>query len=152
MNTSFFVSDLHGQEIRYQKLFRKIEEEKPEAVFLGGDLLPSGLFLHTKSKKQPEDFIKDFLVPGFLNLQSKLAHPYPQVFLILGNDDERSEETKFIKAKEKSIGRKLDFLIQEMLREANTIASKSADVLISKHIVEVKSELEKIKEQIQNIE
>ena len=49
-------------------------------------------------------------------------------------------------------GRKLDFLIQEMNREINTIGSKSNDLTITNLVVEVKSELEKIREQIQNIE
>lgn len=50
------------------------------------------------------------------------------------------------------IGRKLDFLIQEMNREANTIGSKVGDVEITNRAVEIKSELERIREQIQNIE
>lgn len=50
------------------------------------------------------------------------------------------------------IGRKLDFLMQEMNREANTIGSKSNDVEQAKNVVDIKSELEKIREQIQNIE
>lgn len=51
-----------------------------------------------------------------------------------------------------SIGRKLDFLIQEMNREINTIGSKANDMLISQNVVEIKSELEKIREQVQNVE
>ncbi|CAH2212827.1 YicC/YloC family endoribonuclease [Tepidibacter aestuarii] len=50
------------------------------------------------------------------------------------------------------IGRKIDFLIQEMNREVNTIGSKSSDLKITELVVEIKSELEKIREQIQNIE
>lgn len=49
-------------------------------------------------------------------------------------------------------GRKLDFLVQEMNREVNTIGSKSPDFEISNDVIELKSELEKIREQIQNIE
>jgi len=52
----------------------------------------------------------------------------------------------------KSVGRKLDFLIQEINREVNTIGSKSPDVDISNYVVAMKSEIEKIREQIQNIE
>ena len=52
----------------------------------------------------------------------------------------------------KPIGRKLDFLVQEMNRESNTIGSKANDVALSKLVVELKSEIEKIREQIQNIE
>lgn len=51
-----------------------------------------------------------------------------------------------------SIGRKLDFLIQEMNRETNTIGSKANDLEIGRLVVEMKSELEKVREQIQNIE
>ena len=50
------------------------------------------------------------------------------------------------------IGKKLDFMIQEMNRETNTMGSKANDVEITKIIVEMKSEIEKIREQIQNIE
>jgi len=51
-----------------------------------------------------------------------------------------------------SIGRKLDFLIQEMNRETNTIGSKANDLEIGRLVVEMKSELEKLREQVQNIE
>lgn len=51
-----------------------------------------------------------------------------------------------------SVGRKLDFLIQEMNREANTIGSKCTDVRLARIVVEIKAELEKIREQTQNIE
>ncbi|HBV96535.1 MAG: hypothetical protein JL50_16865 [Peptococcaceae bacterium BICA1-7] len=50
------------------------------------------------------------------------------------------------------VGRKLDFILQEMNREINTIASKSSDIQISSYVVEIKSELEKIREQVQNLE
>lgn len=50
------------------------------------------------------------------------------------------------------VGRKLDFLVQEMNRETNTIGSKSNDIQITNHVVDIKSEIEKIREQIQNIE
>lgn len=50
------------------------------------------------------------------------------------------------------VGRKLDFLVQEMNREVNTIGSKSADTAIGGRVVDMKSELEKIREQIQNFE
>ena len=51
-----------------------------------------------------------------------------------------------------AIGRKLDFLLQEMNREANTIGSKGNDLEQTRNVVEIKAELEKIREQIQNIE
>lgn len=51
-----------------------------------------------------------------------------------------------------AVGRKLDFLLQEMNREANTIGSKCTDVALAKIVVDIKAELEKIREQTQNIE
>lgn len=50
------------------------------------------------------------------------------------------------------VGRKLDFLVQELNREVNTIGSKAQDLSVTKTVVELKSEIEKIREQIQNIE
>ncbi|MGB9808563.1 MAG: YicC/YloC family endoribonuclease [Caldanaerobacter sp.] len=53
---------------------------------------------------------------------------------------------------EEPVGKKLDFILQEMNREANTIASKAIDYRISKEVINLKDEIEKIREQIQNIE
>lgn len=53
---------------------------------------------------------------------------------------------------EEPIGRKMDFLVQEINREANTIGSKACDVEIARRVVDIKAEIEKIREQIQNIE
>ena len=51
-----------------------------------------------------------------------------------------------------AIGRKLDFLLQEMNRETNTIGSKCTDLKLTRIVVNIKAELEKIREQTQNIE
>ncbi|HPG92099.1 MAG TPA: YicC family protein [Clostridia bacterium] len=61
-------------------------------------------------------------------------------------------QTKKLLKNDESVGRKLDFLIQEFNREANTICSKSNNVFITGYGVELKNEIEKIREQIQNIE
>lgn len=53
---------------------------------------------------------------------------------------------------DEAIGRKLDFIIQEMNREANTIASKSIDINMTNYVIEIKNTIEKIREQVQNIE
>lgn len=53
--------------------------------------------------------------------------------------------------KEEIVGRRLDFLLQELFREINTMASKSSDSMISQSVVEIKDELEKMREQVQNI-
>jgi uncharacterized protein (TIGR00255 family) len=53
---------------------------------------------------------------------------------------------------EEAVGRRLDFLLQEMSREANTVGAKSPDAAISHAIVEVKAEIERMREQVQNVE
>jgi len=53
---------------------------------------------------------------------------------------------------EEPVGRKMDFLLQEIHREVNTVSAKANDAEISQRVVEIKSELEKIREQVQNIE
>jgi len=50
------------------------------------------------------------------------------------------------------VGKTFDFLLQEMGREVNTIGSKANDAEISTHVVQIKAELEKVREQVQNIE
>lgn len=59
---------------------------------------------------------------------------------------------KILKEGKEAEGKKLDFLVQEMNREANTIGSKANDITITNHMLEIKSEIEKIREQVQNIE
>jgi uncharacterized protein (TIGR00255 family) len=62
--------------------------------------------------------------------------------------------TQFVQliASPEAIGRRLDFLLQEMAREANTVGAKSPDAPIAHAIVEVKAEIERMREQVQNIE
>jgi len=91
MNQCFFVSDLHGQTLRYEALFSKIKEEKPGAVFLGGDLLPSF------GSKSVRNFLDDYLFQEFIALKKHLGSNYPRVFLILGNDDGKSQEEDLIR-------------------------------------------------------
>lgn len=62
------------------------------------------------------------------------------------------KELSNLLSKDEPVGRKLDFLIQEMNREINTTGSKCNDIVVSRLVVDVKAELEKIREQIQNIE
>ncbi len=62
-----------------------------------------------------------------------------------------SQLREFMNSSE-AIGRKLDFLVQEINREANTIGSKAQDVDIAKKVIAIKAEVEKIREQVQNIE
>ena len=66
--------------------------------------------------------------------------------------DSHIEQLHTILSADKSNGKKLDFLVQEMNREANTIGSKANDMDITNAMLEIKSEVEKIREQVQNIE
>ena len=50
------------------------------------------------------------------------------------------------------VGRKLDFLLQEMAREINTIGAKSQDLRIAHLVIEIKAEIERMREQVQNVE
>jgi Icc-related predicted phosphoesterase len=99
MTKCFFVSDLHGHISRYEKLFQQIEVEKPEAVFMGGDLLPHGM----RRIEQIDDFTTDFIFPKLHQLKKALNDKYPQIFLILGNDDARSEEERFLEESKKGL-------------------------------------------------
>ncbi len=62
------------------------------------------------------------------------------------------KQFRIILDEDDSVGRKLDFLTQELNREINTIGSKANDLIITNHVVNLKAEIEKIREQIQNIE
>jgi len=92
MALCFFVSDLHGNPDRFKKLFKIIAEEKPSGVFIGGDILPSGLYSFTSEHELPEDFINDFIAINLVQLKEKLQENYPDIFLIMGNDDAKIYE------------------------------------------------------------
>jgi uncharacterized protein (TIGR00255 family) len=66
----------------------------------------------------------------------------------------RSHLAQFLEymAVDDSVGRRLDFLIQEINREVNTMGSKTSDSFVSRVVVEMKAELEKLREQVQNVE
>ncbi|MBM4166855.1 MAG: hypothetical protein FJ218_08090 [Ignavibacteria bacterium] len=83
MTLCFFVSDIHGVINRYRKLFRAIEKEKPSILFMGGDLLSF-------------DCTADVLLQKFNAVKITLQQSYPTIFLILGNDDPKSEEERII--------------------------------------------------------
>ncbi|MFH2055295.1 MAG: metallophosphoesterase [bacterium] len=96
MANCFFVSDLHGQRDRYRKLFRLIVAESPAAVFLGGDLLPSGVRQATAIDSGHRDFVAEVLIADFKRIREELGDYYPEVFLILGNDDSRRSEAAIL--------------------------------------------------------
>jgi len=94
--TCWFASDLHGREERYEKLFALVAGAPPAALFLGGDLLPSGSLLFGNSRAGQGDFLGEFLAPALRRLRRGLGTAYPRLFLILGNDDPRRQEAAFL--------------------------------------------------------
>lgn len=114
-NLAFFVSDLHGHSGRYDKLFQKIEEECPKVVFMTGDLMPSGMFAFTSGSSTPAHFLENVLKKGFRSLKNKMGMDYPEVYLILGNDDGKAEENFFVEMQKSGLwnyahNRKFEFL------------------------------------------
>ncbi len=126
-------------------LIRSIQERAPVTV--------------TNAKKRLEDALRRLMSekPDPLRLEQEIA-------IIAERTDVTEELTRLDShmnqfrgmlsgsGNSDAVGRKLDFMLQEMGREANTIASKSLDAEISLHVVNIKAELEKIREQVQNIE
>lgn len=105
-----------------------------------------------------ENKIKDFLEQRADFDEARLMQEVA-IFAEKSNIDEEitrlrshTDQFQLVLKEETPIGRKLDFLLQEMNREVNTIGSKANDIHISQYVVELKSELEKLREQVQNIE
>ncbi|OQX77984.1 MAG: hypothetical protein B6D61_06390 [Bacteroidetes bacterium 4484_249] len=112
MTKCFFVSDLHGKTDRYLKLFNQIKNEKPDVVFFGGDLLPHAL----KKVENYDNFAVDFIFSHLWQLKEALQNQYPDIYIILGNDDARCEEEKFIIENKKGLfhyANQKEFLLKE---------------------------------------
>src|SRR6056297_2900844 len=109
-------------------------------------------------RKKLEEKITDLLPEDVAVDQDKLANEVAYYADKAGIDEEivrvGSHVDQFYHnlKKEGKVGRKLDFLVQELNREINTIGSKSSDVTITNTVVEMKSIIEKIREQVQNLE
>lgn len=96
MTLCFFATDLHGKLSRYEALWRAVEEERPRAVFLGGDLLPP---IRMRAGKFWGE--NDHLRANLKRLRDRLGAAYPRFFVILGNDDGRAGEPE-VKAMEQA--------------------------------------------------
>ncbi len=100
-----FVSDLHGDIARYGKLFHLISEEPPRLVFMGGDLLPTYLLGQSAGAPRFDDFVTGFLADRLEDLRRALGDAYPDVLLILGNDDLRAEESAVLAVADRGLWR-----------------------------------------------
>ncbi|MDO9256516.1 MAG: metallophosphoesterase [Bacteroidales bacterium] len=87
MNTCYFVSDLHGKLSRYEALLKLIKKEKPDFVFLGGDLFPQRSLQSGQNPDSQYDFVRDFMLRKFSDLKENMDCAYPEIFVIPGNDD-----------------------------------------------------------------
>ena len=103
MTQCLFTSDLHGKVDRCEKLIGAIEAERPLAVFVGGDILPHGFGGGGYAARPGGSFLTDFLIKRLDKLREQLGEAFPTIFLILGNDDPRSEEAEVIAAAEDGI-------------------------------------------------
>jgi Icc-related predicted phosphoesterase len=92
MTPCFFVADLHGHHDRYEKLFAAVRRERPAAVFLGGDLLPSAFTHRPDVGRTGSEFVSGYLGQALAALREDLGDAYPRLFVILGNDDPQVEE------------------------------------------------------------
>ncbi|MGA7617686.1 MAG: metallophosphoesterase [Thermoanaerobaculia bacterium] len=90
MTLAFFVSDLHGSAHRYDALVRTIASERPEAVFMGGDILPA------PHQGALATFLREDFAPRLRRLRALLQSGYPRIFLIFGNDDPREFESQLL--------------------------------------------------------
>ncbi len=137
------LEDINGRILTIKSIIKKLEERSPEIVVLH----------KAKMKERISELLEDIELD-----ESKLAQEVAyfadktSITEELVRLDSHLDQLGNIFNEEKSIGRKLDFLLQEINREINTIGSKSPDVDISNYVIELKSEFEKIREQIQNIE
>jgi uncharacterized protein (TIGR00255 family) len=102
-----------------------------------------GLLADSGASAGPDDLIREVSV---FAERSDIAEEVVR----LASHLEQFEQT--IRTDTDSPGRKLEFVVQEMGRETNTIGSKASDVAISRHVVEIKATLEKVRELIQNVE
>lgn len=90
-----FITDLHGHKDRYKALFNIIENEHPDAAFLGGDLLPNAYL----SEKKTRAFI-NYVLQGMCDARKKANTRF---YVILGNDDPRMFEKRFQNASDEGI-------------------------------------------------
>ncbi|MEO1815587.1 MAG: YicC/YloC family endoribonuclease [Acetobacterium sp.] len=124
-------------------LVKKIKEKSPDMLERYRDELREKISSYVESVEIDEKRLltEVALMTDKLNIDEELTRLQSHLDRLEG----MVEETE-------PVGRKLDFLIQEVNREINTIGSKASDLAIANIVVDVKSEIEKIREQIQNIE
>lgn len=166
---SFPFEDLPLEEVLEKAIFElQLAREKE------GDLLQEALLTVLSSMEERVSLLPSLFSKSKERQQEKIQK---RIYEILQGDEERilreaalllekcdaTEELdrlaahivqfrNMVLSKQEEMGKALDFLSQEMLREANTMGSKMADILTTPHILAIKGEIEKLKEQIQNVQ
>jgi len=139
------MEDLIHRGHKIRDLLKQIEERAPMVSKLYADKMKDRITeLLGKEVSVPEDRI--LLEAAIFADKSNITEELVRL------DSHMVQMEQIIHKSDKADGKKLDFLVQEMNREANTIGSKSNDMQITSVMLEIKSEIEKIREQIQNIE
>ncbi len=134
-----------------EKRIRWMDETLNELEKLSKERIPEE---HKKLQERIAELVEDKFVIDQNRLELEIALLVDKLDITEECVRYRSHIKYFLEAlnKNEAAGRKLNFLVQEMNREANTIGSKSSDAAIAHLIVGLKEELEKIREQLQNIE
>jgi uncharacterized protein (TIGR00255 family) len=153
------LDELSEMKVREGKNLKKDLEERVET--LERDLKQ----IHKKLPKYTEEFGKKLLerVQGLVELSGENEEKLVKEIATVAEKADITEEVTrltshfeqfrhYLNAKEKGVGRTLDFLVQEMHREINTMAAKAQEVELSHLTVKMRSECEKIREQLQNVE
>jgi uncharacterized protein (TIGR00255 family) len=131
---------------RIEKLENTIEIIGQRAPLLSG-------FLRRRLEENLQQIVQIGAIdPGRLELETALLAERCDISEEIVRLKSHLDQIEAALAAPSPVGRRLEFLLQEMLREINTIGAKANDLEISHQVVEVKSELEKIREQIQNVE
>ncbi|MGG0718888.1 YicC/YloC family endoribonuclease [Robertmurraya massiliosenegalensis] len=135
-------SDVHKQLSVLSEKVTLLREHAPKVVKLYADRL----------KKRMEEFTNGFIDEARMVNEIAIFADKADINEELTRLESHISQFQKITKLAEPIGRKLDFLLQEMNREVNTIGSKANDSSIAREVVEMKSLLEKMKEQVQNIE
>lgn len=152
LNELVFMREREGERLK-----KDLEEKIQNLKRLTGEIRARAPQISVEYRERLQERLADLLSDTTLD-ESRLAMEVALLADKASVDEElvrlesHLEEFGVILASTEPIGRRLDFLVQEMNREINTIGSKANDLTITRQVLESKSELEKIREQIQNIE
>jgi len=128
-----------------RRLAREVERRAPDVVEA-----------HRKRLRERADRLRASteidVEPGRLELEIAIFAERSDICEELTRLESHCAQFSALLASEDAVGRRLDFLLQEMAREANTVGAKSPDANISHAVVEVKADVERMREQVQNVE